>query len=67
MHNYTGILCFRINKIAFLLKPLNFADSQDFNHTLISYIVILDNYRNGDIQPKSLTEPAAGIFIIIII
>ena len=33
---YTVIPCFRINKIAFLLKPLNFADSHYFNHTLIS-------------------------------
>ena len=31
---------FLINKIAFLLKPLNFADSHYFNHALISGITV---------------------------
>ena len=39
-HNYTGIPCFCFNKIAFLLKSLNFADSHNFNHALISRITV---------------------------
>ena len=35
------IPCFHINKIAFLLKPLNFADLHYFNHALISGIMVI--------------------------
>ena len=40
------IPCFHINKIAFLLKPLNFADSHYFNHKLISGITVYGTEQN---------------------
>ena len=47
---WAGIPCFHINKIAFLLKPLNFADSHYFNHALISGITVSYDVNVGTIK-----------------
>ena len=50
----TGIPCDRINKIAFLLISLNFADSHYFNHALISGIKVTTAQYGSTIHMTAL-------------
>ena len=59
----TGIPCFRINKIAFLLKPLNFSDSHYFKRALMSRIMVY--HCSG--KRESIIELSFSLYIYICI